>query len=97
MYSPKMARLVNNTVNRYWPILTLKTDHYRFMVAVIPQSPFRRIAYIKKVKPEEKEKDYANVIALLATNLQLSQREVIMYVEEMELDLAPYAKALKTK
>lgn len=96
-YSPKMARLINNTVNRYWPILSLKQDHYKFLVGVIPQSPFKRIAYIKKVKPEEKEKDYSNVIKLLATNLQLSQREVTMYVETTELDLAPYAKALKVK
>lgn len=95
-YSPLMTRLINNTVNRYWPILQHKQDHYRFLVSVLPQVPQKRIIYIKKVKPE-KEKDYSHVIAMLAQNLQMSQREVTMYVEEAGLDLEPYSKALKTK
>jgi hypothetical protein len=95
-YSPQFCKIINGTVNRYWPILQNKQDHYKFLSVVIPQSHFKRIAYIKKIKPE-KEKDYDQVVSLLAQSLQTSKREVNMYVEELEMDLEPYMKALKVK
>ncbi len=95
MYSSQFCKIVNNTVNKYWNIFT-KEEYYKFLVTIIPKSHFKKIDYIKKIKPD-KEKDFDPVITLLAQNLNLSKREITSYVEQLEIDLTPYLKALGAK
>lgn len=68
---------INETVNR----LTCldKSQHYKLLLRCYPklkQQPF--IKYIKKVK-EEKTKE-SNEITMLAQNLELSEREIRLYL-----------------
>lgn len=78
MYSDEMANIINNTVNWLYPIFETKLDHYNFLHCVLPQAKRKRINYVKKIKPDEPDKDDDNThdVEMLARNLQLSQREV---------------------
>lgn len=75
MYSPMHAKIVNECCNKYAKIFTTKEDAYTFMFNIIPQSPYKKITYIKKAK-KDKEKEAEN-IDRIANTMELSQREIL--------------------
>ena len=89
MYSPQLATIVNYTSNNYYSILSAKSDHYKFLLSIIPKVKIFRIQYIKK-QPKESEADEA--ITQLAGNLELSKRELIYYIESNNIDISRYNK-----
>ena len=84
MYSPQMAQLVNYTSNRLYSAFPTKRDTYKFLVTFLPKVKQYRIKYIKK--PTKNKEDTDEAISLLARNLELSKREINLYVEELQLD-----------
>jgi len=96
MYSGQTARIVNDTTNRMWTILDEKKQWYQAMLYFIPKTYFKKIKYIKKEKVEDKlDKPEEDVIALLATNYEISQREIRMYIHEYGMDIETLKKHLK--
>jgi hypothetical protein len=77
MYSPSTA-LVSNILNKYLGVFESKQDLYSLFVAVMPKVSSRRIAYIKKIKEEKKEEN--SDIEMVASNLELSEREINQYI-----------------
>ena len=82
MYSPEYCVLINNTINWMHPVLETKMDHYKFAHAVLPKAKWKRIAYVKKKKPEPTEEQQD--VAALASTLELSEREVKYLKEQHE-------------
>ena len=81
-YSPKVAHLINETVNIHNTTLD-KQHHYKWMSTLVSKSSVsKRINYIKKVS-EKKEKENINYVTL-AHNLQISQRELKELLEFRE-------------
>lgn len=85
MYSPQVATVINFTSNRLYSIFETKAEAYKFLVNVVPDSSPRRIKYIKKNKADKKDED--ELIETLASNLELSKREINYYIEQSGLDL----------
>ncbi len=85
MYSPQIANLINLTSNRLYSVFETKSEAYKFLINVLPKTKPRRIAYIKKVKKEKKEE--LDVIETLASSLELSKREINLYIKESNTDL----------
>ena len=79
MYSPSIAN-VSNVVNRYLTVFDDKQTIYRFFVNVFPKIPPKRIAYIKKQKPEKKENNNLQI----AHNMELSEREIEQYIDFLD-------------
>jgi hypothetical protein len=77
MYSPTTAT-VSNVLNKYLGVFESKQDLYSLFVAVMPRVSSRRIAYIKKIKEEKKEEN--SDIEMVASNLELSEREINQYI-----------------
>lgn len=78
MYSSKMVQPCSR-INKYGSVFTDKKQNLRLFQNLIPKSPVKKISYIKKVK-ETKAKEIEN-LALIAQNMELSQREVKSYIE----------------
>ena len=71
--SPSVCGAINESVNSLGNIS--KEHHYKLLLKLYPKSkqiPF--IKYVKKVKEEKTKEDER--VALLAKNIQLSQREI---------------------
>jgi hypothetical protein len=78
MYSPSVATF-SNIINKYLGIFDEKKELYSLFVAVMPKVSSRRISYIKKTK-DDKKKEENNDIKMIASNLELSQREINHYI-----------------
>lgn len=76
MLNKQTCRVVNTTTNTMYQVFENKTDHYKFLHYIIPRERFKRINYIKKIKPEKQQDDD---IKLIAKNMQLSTREIKLY------------------
>lgn len=82
MHSPVLCRYVNDTMNRYIGLFDDKRDMYRAYLNIIPRVNKKFIRYIKKHKPtEEKTDDDAPDVPLIARELELSEREINMYIQ----------------
>lgn len=88
MYSPKVAVIINETVNRLYPIFNTKKEGYKFLVSVLPRQKPYRINYIKKQKSEKSDDE--RVIEMLSKNLELSKREIRYYIDTNNIDLERY-------
>ena len=75
-----MAVLINDTVNWLYSAFETKQQYYSFVTNVFPRLKFKRIHYIKKQKPGDKD-EHPDNIELLAKRLELSQREIKSYYE----------------
>lgn len=92
MYSPSFAQIVNVSSNRLWKAMETKRDWYKLFVSIIPRSSKRRIPYIKKAEKTAKKKIDSELIALIADNLEISRREVKLYIEQGVLNVKQYEK-----
>ena len=86
MHSPPLAYILNETTNRYWKSLESNKEWYIAFDTVIPLCKFKRISYIKKAKKENLKKNNEN-IEKIADNLEISAREVNLYIELFDLKL----------
>lgn len=86
MHSPAVTTLVNETTNKYWPVLNDKMSWFITLNTVIPKCKFKKINYIKKSKKELESNEKAQ-IQKIANNLEISSRELISYIKEYELKL----------
>lgn len=78
-YGKAQALFVNETLNKYSGVLEDKLHTYNMYFNLIPKMGFKRISYIKKQKVEEsKEVEHLN---LLASNLNISTREIKQYMD----------------
>ena len=85
MYSPQIANIINLTSNRLYSVFQTKKESYDFLMKILPKCAPRRINYIKKVKKDKKEE--IDVVELLASSLELSKREINLYIKESNIDL----------
>ena len=89
MHSPEVAQLVNETANWLYPIMEDRQFSYKFLTNIIPRQQFTRLHYIKKVKNDDKS-TCKEMITTLAKSLELSEREVTTYVDQLGVDLSKY-------
>ncbi len=74
--SPQICGAINESVNALGNID--KEQHYKLLLKLYPKSKVPFIKYVKKVKEEKTEED--DKISLLASNMELSQREIKQYL-----------------
>ena len=89
MYSPEIATLLNDTANWLYPVFTTKNDSYTFLHNIIPRQSFRRINYIKKPK-QDHDNSHDEIIQNIAESLEISKREVNVYVGQLNMNLSKY-------
>jgi hypothetical protein len=78
--SPQICGAINESVNSLGNID--KEQHYKLLLKLYPKSKVPFINYIKKVKEEKTEED--DKISLLASNMEMSEREVKQLLEFRE-------------
>jgi len=74
--SPQICGAINESVNSLGNIE--KEYHYKLLLKLYPKSKVPFIQYVKKIKEEKTEED--DKISLLASNMELSQREIKQYL-----------------
>lgn len=77
--SPQASLGINESVNILGNIE--KQHHYKLLLTLFPKSKTHFIQYIKKVKGEKKEDDK---VPFLASNMEMSQREIKQLLEFTE-------------
>lgn len=93
MYSDNYSIIINDTTNKYYSNFKSKKDHYEFLCSILPKGKIQRINYLKKDKAENKVDK--KVIEFLSKNLQLSQREILQYIEDGNIDIKELSTKLK--
>lgn len=78
-YGKPQAQFVNDTLNKYSNVLDEKVQQYNMYYHLIPKMKFKRISYVKKSKSNDDEK--VEHLNLLASNLNISTRELKQYME----------------
>jgi hypothetical protein len=78
-YDRSQAVLVNETLNKFSNVLSDKSKMYMLYDNIIPRLSYKKITYVKKIK-KDKENEIEN-IAMIASNKNISEREVKQYVE----------------
>jgi hypothetical protein len=78
--SPQICGAINESVNSLGNID--KEQHYKLLLKLYPKSKVPFIKYIKKVKEEKTEED--DKTSLLASNMEMSEREVKLLLELKE-------------
>lgn len=91
MYSPEVAVLLNQTSNLHWPGLQNNTEWFNYLYTVIPKTKFKHISYIKKKKEAALKKEQKQALQIISNKLEISSREVNLYVEQFNLQI-PYEK-----
>jgi hypothetical protein len=86
MYSPAISNVINETTNRYWKVYGNNSEWYATLNSIIPACKYKRINYLKKTKKDIKNKSGSN-IQKIATNLEISTREVNLYIEQFNLKI----------
>lgn len=87
MLNSDIAKIINYTSNTLFPILDRKIDHYRFLKFILPQSRYSKIKYIKKNKQTT---DNDAIVTKISKNVELSKREVNLYIQQLNIDLNKY-------
>jgi len=77
MHSPTAAE-TSNVINKYIGLFDTKQELYQLFYHVFPRFSFKKINYIKKKKPEIEENSNTKNIA---QKLELSQREILQYID----------------
>mgnify|MGYP003627750319 CR=1 FL=1 len=80
MYSKDTVGFVNSTLNKYCGIFdTDKQKTYRLYYNLIPRLKFKRINYVKKVKPDKDKQEEVSQLKMIAKNNNISVRELEIY------------------
>ena len=78
--SPQICGAINESTNTLGNID--KEQHYKLLLRLYPKSKVPFIKYIKKVKEEKTKED--DKVTLLASNMEMSEREVKQLLELKE-------------
>ena len=78
--SPQICGAINESVHALGNID--KEQHYKLLLKLYPKSKVPFIKYVKKVKEEKTEED--DTVSLLASNMEMSEREVKVLLELRE-------------
>jgi hypothetical protein len=78
--SPQICGAINESVNSLGNIE--KEHHYKLLLKLYPKSKVPFIQYVKKVKEEKTEED--DKVSFLASNMEMSEREVKQLLELKE-------------
>jgi hypothetical protein len=78
--NPQTCSAINESVNSLGNID--KDQHYKLLLKLYPKSKVPFIKYIKKIKEEKTKED--DKIILLASNMEMSKREVKLLLEFKE-------------
>jgi hypothetical protein len=78
--SPQICIAINESVNCLGNIS--KDQHYKLLLKLYPKSKVPFIKYIKKIKEEKTKED--DKTTLLASNMEMSEREVKQLLELKE-------------
>ena len=68
-------------VNKFSNVLGDKSKMYKLYDNIIPRLSYKKITYVKKVKQEKDKENEIENIAMIASNKNISEREVKQYVE----------------
>lgn len=82
MYSPDVSKIINETTNKYNKLFSLKQDQYEYSYHILPKCKKKKIDYLKKNKIQKEIKE--NNCKLLSRNLEISEREVLNYIDFLE-------------
>lgn len=93
MLNKQTTNIINTTVNTMYTVFENKQDHYKFLHYIIPRNRFSRINYIKKEKIENKDK---HIVSRFANRLEISEREINLYKQQLNLDLTKYEPNTKS-
>lgn len=93
MYSPNVAVIINETVNKFYNNFTTKKEHYLFLCKTLPRCTRKKIEYFKKDKGDVKIDD--KIVLFLAKNMQVSKREIYDYITNGVIDYKSIANKLK--
>lgn len=74
--SPQVCCAINESVNALGNID--KTLHYKLLLRLHPKTKVPFIQYVKKIKEEKTKED--DKVTLLASNMEMSEREVRQYL-----------------
>ena len=80
-YDRSQAVLVNETLNKFSNVLGDKSKMYMLYDNIIPRLSYKKINYVKKVKKDRDKESEIENIAMIASNKNISEREVKQYVE----------------
>ncbi len=94
MYSPQFAKILNASSNILWRAMDDKQMWYKLFTAVIPRDNNKRIRYFKKTKKSGSKPPDADLVAHLADSLELSRREIKLYIERGGINLKDVKKRL---
>jgi len=86
MYSAPLAHIVNETTNRYWKSFEGNSEWFTALDTIIPKCKYKRFNYIKKAKKETVKKSNES-LTKVANCLEISSREVSLYIEQFNLKL----------
>lgn len=78
--APQICSAVNESVNSLGNIS--KEHHYKLLLKLYPKSKVPFIKYVKKIKEEKTKED--DKIILLASNMEMSERETKLLLELRE-------------
>jgi hypothetical protein len=84
MYSPDMAKIINETSNKYIQTLTTKEAQFEFLFNLIPKLKRKHLSYIKRKKETSSNDEDINYVEMIANKLEISQREVKNYMDNLE-------------
>lgn len=86
-YHPNMLVFVANTINDTKKFLQSESSaiHYKTLKAILPKLPYYKIPYIKKPVSNKLKfnEDTNNDVRRLARYMEISQREVLNYIAEL--------------
>lgn len=94
MLDKQTCVLINSTSNMLYTVLDNKLTHWKFLHYIMPRNKFKKINYIKKEKLEDTNR---KIITQLARRLELSTKEINVYIEQTKLDLSKYEHQTKSK
>jgi hypothetical protein len=80
-YDRSQAVLVNETLNKFSNVLSDKSKMYMLYDNIIPRLSYKKITYVKKIKKDKDKESEIENIAMIASNKNISEREVKQYVE----------------
>ena len=78
--APPICSAINESVNALGNID--KEQHYKLLLKLYPKSKVPFIKYVKKIKEEKTKED--DKISLLASNMEMSEREIKQLLELRE-------------
>ena len=80
-YGKDTVNFTNETLNKFHSLFESKQEMYKLYYYLIPRLKFKRIQYIKKKKEIVNEE--TDNLALIASNNQISVRELQQYLNDL--------------